>query len=396
MLRESLGRHKIRVIVVAAPAAVMLTLAVFLAPLVAATVGVLGAWSVVIIVILWDRWERVEKYGGRLIGELSYLTGRGQRVGLSAEMQGMINGARKDLQAEIPDVMPLPARVRFVRDAEDIAALGEGEIVISLKDPRRRAENTARATLAYVSTAALRPARPYVGRPVMAGIDFSLTKKFLGRADAHALDYFLTEIWAPSVEGRADLQEICDQVERIETRGVLALILLTEFLDLGRRLWGRNPSPVVQSEAREFVRFLADIVDRQPGERGSLEFIREHLRVGVVLVGGRERVQAEGARPYVAAGLWAMRAGCTSIYLLGRGARCQVVREASAQLGSDGRVRAIDVTEYVVRIGTTPITAICAHLNVEQPARSNVARPVTRGHRSRSSSSPPRTTSNGT
>ncbi len=374
MLREWLLGHKKLVLAVSIPAALLLTVATFVAPILTAVVGMLGAWALVIAAIVWEQWDRVEKNGGRVLGALSYLTGHGKRVAISAEMQGLINGARNDLDDEVPGVMPLPARVRFVRDDADLAALGDGEVVISLKNPRQHAENTARATMAYVAAAAMRPARPYVGRTVMTGIDFSLTKKFLRRADAHALDFFLTEIWAPTVEGQPDLQDICDQIERIDTGGVLTRILLAEFLELGRRLWGRNPSPAVQSEAREFVGYLAKMVDKQPGEHGTLEFIREHLQVGAVLVGERERAEQEGTRPYVAAGLWAMRAGCTSVYLLGRGARCALVREVAAQLEKDGRVRAVDVAEYLVQMTHKPIAAVCAHLTVEQRPRPSHGR----------------------
>ncbi len=391
MIRDWVVGHQKRVVVIAILAAIIVTLLIVLAPLIGAVVGILGAWTAVIAVAIWDRWDRIEKYGGRAVGAVSYITGRGRRVGLSAEMQGLINGARKDLEEELPDVMPLPARVRFVKQDEDIAALGEGEVVISLKDPRRRAENTARATMAYVSTAAVRPARPYVARAVMTGIDFSLTKKFLKRANMQALDYFLTEIWTPEMAGNLDLHGICDQVERIEGQGVLSRILLAEFLELGRRLWGQHPSLAVHSETREFLRYVATSVDRQPRDPPrDLQFIRQHLKVGTVLVGERDRAEAEGARPYVAAALWSIRQGCTSVYLLGRGARCDLVREVVANLQNDGRVRAIDISDYVVDMGDKRVSAICAHLSVEQPPRPTAARKGGRHGRPGRSAAPAR------
>lgn len=371
MIRDWVSSHRRLLLAVAIPVALVLTIVIFFAPIVTAVVAVFGAWTVVLGAGLWQIWDKVEKHGGKVIGALSYYTGHGRRVGLSAEMQGLINGARKEFLAEAPDAMPMPARVRFVRDDRDVAELGEGEVVVSLKDPRRHAENTARATMAYVSAAAIRPARPYVGKLVMSGVDFSLTKRFLRQADSRALDYFLNEIWEPSVQGHADLQASCDQIERIEAKGVLGRILLVEFLDFGRRLWGQNPSLAVQSEAREFVNYVAEIVDRRDNgpRRGGLEFIREHLRVGTVLVGERERAEAEGARPYIAAARWAMRAGCTSIFLLGRGARCDLVREVAAQLELDGRVRSVDLSEYLVDLGGRRVQAICGHVTVEPSAR---------------------------
>jgi hypothetical protein len=149
----------------------VLTLIAVLMPLVAGILGAVGLWCLVAVAFAWDHWERVEKVFGRLLGFASFVGGRAERTALSAEMQGVINGARKEIQEEVADAMPLPARVRFVRDDADIAELKDGEVVISLRNPRRRAENTARATIAYVSAATIRPARLYVGQTVMTGIE---------------------------------------------------------------------------------------------------------------------------------------------------------------------------------------------------------------------------------
>ena len=365
MIREWFASHQKVVIPAALAGALVLTAVTFVAPLLGAVIAALGGWSVLLVAGVVNHWEGVEKWGGRLLGSASYFSGRAERVALSAEMQGLINGARKEMAGELPDVMPLPARIRFVRNERDLAELGEGEVVISLRDPRRHAENTARAALAYVSTAAVRPARPYVGRDVMTGVDYSLTKKILRCADVRALDYFLTDLWAPSVEGHPELQAICDAVEHIDEQGLLTRVLLEEFLDLGRRLWGQNPSPAVQAEAREFVDFLAHLVEKQPDERVELAFIRARLKVAAVLVGERERAEGLGAAPYVRATKVAMQTA-DAVYMLARGARCPLVHEVLRHVEGDDRVRAIDVTEYSVEITGNAVKAICARIAVDR------------------------------
>jgi hypothetical protein len=366
VIRDWYGAHRRLVVVAAVIAAIGLSVVYILAPVLAAGIGILGVWIGAVVLALWDRWDRVEKWGGRAIGALSYLSTRAERVGLSAEMQGLINGARRELEDELPDVMPYAARVQFVRNEADLAVLGEGEVVISLKDPRRRAENTARATMAYVSAATLRPARPYVARDVVTGVDYSLTKKILREADVRALDYFLTEMWEPGLRAQPDLRDICHEVERIEGQGLLTRILLSEFLQLGRELWGQFPPRDVLSETREFVAYLARVGDKHPDDLPDLDFIRRHIKVGIVLVGERERAEQEGARPYVQATLYRMGRGAQSVYLLARGARRPLVSEVLSQVENDGRVLAVDVTEYTVTIDDHPVGAVCARLTVDQ------------------------------
>jgi small subunit ribosomal protein S1 len=345
----------------------VLTLIAVLMPLVAGILGAVGLWCLVAVAFAWDHWERVEKVFGRLLGFASFVGGRAERTALSAEMQGVINGARKEIQEEVADAMPLPARVRFVRDDADIAELKDGEVVISLRNPRRRAENTARATIAYVSAATIRPARLYVGQTVMTGIDYSLTKRILSRADTAALDYFVTEIWQPALAREPDLRDTCDQIERVDDAGVMTRILAVEFLDLGRRLWGAAPSVAIESEAREFLRFLASVIDHSsPG----LDFLHAHIRVSIGLIGEREKAEVEGLAPYTQASLRAMSKGCTAIYLLAWGARIALLREVVASLENDSRIRAVDIAEHQVWRRGDCVPAVCARLDVDQTYRS--------------------------
>jgi hypothetical protein len=364
--RDWYRHHRRLVVGGAAVGALLLSAALLLAPLLAAVLGVAGGWAAVIVLAVADRMETVEKWGGRGLGSLSWLGSRTERVALAAEIQGLINGARKDLQAELPDVMPSPARVRFVRTEVEVAALREGEVVISLKNPRKRAENTARATMAYVSTAMIRPARPYVAPSVIAGVDYSVTKKILRQADVHALDYFLNEVWGPELEGRADLRDACHEVERVEAHGLLTHVLLVEYLELGRKRWGGYPSEAERSETREFLSYVANVADKDPEDYPPLEFLRRSLRVGVVLVGEKGRAEQEGARPYVKATLHKIGLGCDSVYLLARGARCPLVAEVLAQVENDGRVRVVDLADYQVEMDGRLVPAVCARLTVEQ------------------------------
>ncbi len=367
MIRDWASSHRRTIVGASVAAALVLTLIAALMPLVAGILGTVGLWCLVAVAIAWDHWERVEKVSGRLLGFASFLGGRAERTAISTEMQGMINGARKEIQEEVADAMPLPAKVRFVRDDADIAELKDGEVVISLRSPRRRAENTARATIAYVSAATIRPARLYVGQTVMTGIDYSLTKRILSRANKAALDYFVTEIWQPALAREPDLRDTCDQIERVDDAGVMTRILVVEYLDLGRRLWGATPSVAIQSEAREFLKFLASVIDHSGS---GWDFLHGHIRVSVGLIGERGRAEAEGPAPYTQASLIAMSKGCTAIYLLAWGARNALLRQVVASLENDQRVCAVDIAEHQVRVRGDWVPAVCARLDVDQTYRS--------------------------
>jgi hypothetical protein len=362
LIRDWVGSHRRETFSGLLLVGALLGLIVLFAPVLGAAIAVVGipafGW-------LLTHLEFAEKWGGRVLEAASFLSVRAERAGLSAEMQGLINGARNELLDELPDVMPMPVRVKFVRNEEDLASLREGEVVISLRSPRRRAENTAKATLAYVSTATIKPARAYVGPSVMRGVDYSLTKRILKRADPNALDYFLNEVWEPAMQQAPDLREICDEVERVERRGFLTRVLLAEYLDLGRRLYGGFPSLAVHGETRAFLRYVARLASRSPDDRFPLGFREGNIRIGVVLAGERERAEREGARPYVRACQWHIKRGADAVYVLGRGARRGIVERTAAEMDKDGRVLAVDVAEYTEDRGGERVSAVCARILVD-------------------------------
>jgi hypothetical protein len=366
VIRDFYQRHRSSIALGIAAFAFLLSVAYIVIPSLTAVLAVAGGWALAAGAWSIGHWETVERNGGRLLGVLGRASTSAERVALSAEMQGVINGGRKALSDEFSEIMPYPARVKFVRGEEELGQLKDGEIVLALRDPSHHSENTARAALAYVVTATIRPARPYVDLEVLAGVHYSLTKRMLRNGDRNALDFFLTEMWAPALKDNSRLQDLCHEIEAIEGRGLLTRVLLVEFLELGRRLYGQYPPPTVHKETADFVDHLARLAQKGPDEDVELLFSRGSLRVGVVLVAEREKAVRDGPHPYVSRCLKNIRAGCDAIYLLARGARCDLVSEIVSQLGTNGRVLAIDLTNYEVELGGQSVSAVVARVSVDQ------------------------------
>jgi hypothetical protein len=219
-----------------------------------------------------------------------------------------------------------------------------------------------------VGQAAIRPARAYVDTTALRSIDFSLTKRILAAQDKAALDFLIQHLWPEALGRDPDLAEMCHQVEVIAGRGLLTRILLIEYLELGRRLYGQFPPPGVRDETREFIRFLHGIAARQPGEDLDLEFRRGNIRVGLILVGDRTVVSRLGAAPYIRRTLKYVAAGVQAVYLLGRGSRNAVVERTVGQLAGDGRVLDFSVTSYSE--ANNDVEATCARILFDRSAAS--------------------------
>jgi hypothetical protein len=201
----------------------------------------------------------------------------------------------------------------------------------------------------------------------MSAVEYAITKRILRRSDRRALDYFLTSLWEPAMQTEPGLREACMEIETIEKKGYLTRVLLAEYLELGRRLFGEFPTEAVRQETREFVHHLAQLARREVDDESvDLDFKRGELRVGVVLVGNREKALTEGAAPYVKACLFDIKAGYNSIYVLARGARCPLVEEVVGRLRGNGRVLDSDIARYQLEIDGHLVDAVCARIVIDQ------------------------------
>jgi hypothetical protein len=328
----------------------------------AALGAIVGIWGIPAVLYAADHWERVEAIGGRLIGIFGRASSHAERVGVTAELQGNINGARREMQAELEGVLPHPVRIKFVRRPEDLAEIREGEVVLALGNHRRKAENLARATLAYTSTDLIRTARPYVDPAVLRSTDYAVAKRILQRSSSEALDYFLNTMWAIELDGSPAIRALAHRIDAIDRQGLLTRILLTEFLEIGRRYYPAFAPPGLHAVTLEFVDHLYRIVTKAPDEDlgGQLVFQSGPIRVGVVLVADRLVADRAGARPYVWRCLHDIKTGCAAVYLLARGSNTRLMAEVFSGLKGNGRVLDIgDPTEFAIETDTGPVMVSC-------------------------------------
>lgn len=369
MIREFYSDHRRAISLGMSAFAGLLTVLYFVRPDLAAGAAIIGTWALPVALWAMGNWERVETIGAGLLSVPGRVWSHAERVSISAEMQGHINGARRKMLEELEGALPHPVRVKFVRKPGDLTELHEGEIVVVLGNHKRRAENLARATLAYTTADLIRPARPYVDPKVMRSIDHSVTKRILRESDTGALDFFLNSIWADEITRTPDLQGVAHEVETIERHGLLTRVLLTEFLELGRRFYPEFPPPGIFDATRGLLGHLYRIATKRPDESlgDGLMFRTSFLSVGVVLVADKDMAAKAGPRAYVWRCLEDIRKGCHAVYLLARGSNASLIPEVLGGLRGHGRVMDIgDPTTYQMYSETGRVTVTCVRILADQ------------------------------
>jgi hypothetical protein len=361
MIRELFQSHRKAVSITVSAFAIVLTGVYVLRPDLAGFVALVGTWAVPAGFYAATHWETVEAWFGRALSLFGFLNASIERVGISAELQGEINGARRLLDSELEGVLPHPVRIKFVRSVQEIPSLREGEIVIALGSHSSRAENRARGTLAYATADLIRPARTYVDPVVMKSIDYSITRRMLYTADQSALDYFLNTMWPEAIQDEPNLRLMGHKVETIGHHGLLTRVLLTEFLELGRRMYPEFPPPEMLEHTAEFVDHLYRVATKRRDEDlgEALVFRKGRLRVGIVLVADRELAERRGANPYVWRCLRDIKVGCNAVYLLARGKNGTLIEEVLTEIDGSGRVLSVDgprVYDVETSNGTVSVT----------------------------------------
>lgn len=143
----------------------------------------------------------------------------------------------------------------------------------------------------------------------------------------------------------------------IERNGLLTRVLLSEFLELGRRLYPEFPPPGIFEATRGLVTHLHRIVTKKADE---------DLGEGLLFRSGLLSNRA-GVRPYVWRCLQNIRQGCDAVYLLARGSNITMIAEVLDGLRGNGRV--LDVGEvhfYSVSTATGLVQAACARVLGDQ------------------------------
>jgi hypothetical protein len=236
--------------------------------------------------------------------------------------------------------------VEFVRSGEQVAELPDGTIIVGIAPHQDRTRNLVAAAWAFARNAVLPLARHHLDGDVSSGLDFSVTKVILSRADTNAVSAFIREYWFPTIGDQPRLKELVNRLEILEDDALLGPVLLEEFAALGRKLALRNPSDDVKAETAQFVDHLAGLSSPQhAGEVGDGHFNGTQIRCAFILAGTADVIASKGAEPYRTAIDWAIRNAYPRIYVMARGAHIDLAREACKSFDSDTRV--LNKRDYV-------------------------------------------------
>ena len=234
------------------------------------------------------------------------------------------------LQAQLNSDEPLPpVQVRYYNDKEDkVGEFRDGTVFVFLRDNlESKAANVTNAAISYVNTCVYPETRPLMDLVTNKAFDLALTRRML-MTEQDALYYF-NHRYIPDICKENDkLRKIYTQLLAVDDKGFFASILIHQLMLLSARLGPTHMfSPRVQQEVFGFIHYLSTIASRERGERVQLNFEITYIRVGCILLGADETLNAGGFSPYLRQASRMVLGEFHGFYVLGAGHKIGVAED---------------------------------------------------------------------
>ncbi len=322
-----------------------------------------------LLVYFLIRPEKLEIWSSHFSRAFSYVSKRAEQATVSREIQGHVNSFKRVLDKDFPGIMPYGMKILWMKTTTPEAFLKDEEIVVTMRHHTNRDKNITTALLAYTPKALIPKARQYVEQELLKSIDFAFIRKLLmNQGYDTALNDFVETIAQPALQTSPRLQTYSILVDDIDARGYLTRILLSEFLGLADKLYPRPAPAEVFDEGIRFAAFLHDIVTKERMEEVPLVFEGRYMKVAIVLVARRGKLDAYGLLPYIKMTEKHLRREYDAVYLCGWGHNVRGTEQLGSAFKSHIDVEKIEKSGYIIRKpdSRTPSNAVCIRLTPKE------------------------------
>lgn len=349
VLNRLLGSPR-RAVASVAVASVALGLLYVLVPAASQIAALVLTAASAIGLVLWKYPNETKRSAARLLEQFAWTSGAVERESIRQDLEGTLSAGLESLASASPQAAGSTVRFLFVRSEEDVRKLPDGTLIVGITHHRDRTRNLVAAAWTYARRGVLSDARRHIDADVSRGIDFTITKSLLCKADLRAVDRFIEEIWIPAVRDEHRLKDLTRKLETLESDALFAPVLLEEFAELGVRLANHYPSDEIAAETARFVDHLYDLAQREPGQHEPTHFDGKWIRCAFVLVATLDVASAKGAEAYQHYVERCVQKAYPRVYIIARGSHVAIAEVVGNAMRDDERV--LDVRPYLCTIPT--------------------------------------------
>lgn len=284
------------------------------------TTGIFIWLAIYLFVLHQDKGERVVEWLSILVARASKTA---EKTATASGIQSKVDSFISSINTEMQELLPFGLKVKWISpDMSKDAFIENDRVVVLLNYHQNKDENLARATMLYMNKAVIPEARPHIHTKLGQAIDLMMTKKalFSFTEARSSLGHFIRTVLRPQVNQDEELKEMCMVIDTIDERGLFTRVLLKELMELGIRRAGITETGDTVFETSEFIKLLKKIADKERGVDVDCDFIRNNIKMTVVLVARSENVEL-GPNIYLQKIKELIRQSARTIYIFSRGER---------------------------------------------------------------------------
>ena len=242
----------------------------------------------------------------------------------------------RDLSDQI-DGFPSPRiQIQWDNSAEAVASEVAGTLIVRMRPHEDRTANLLHAALAATPRLVIPTLRSELGPVQASGIDLQLCRRFAESISKTAITRYRLDILDPALGRIPGLAEMLERLQSADLGGLFIPVFLQELTKIGTQ-FPVDRLPNLSAEVDDFLTFLINVAEREPGEDVHLTFVGSYFRVSIMLV-ARRQTRAKGIAPY----RWRVTAelakGVDTIYVLATDANLTFADEVAGALDADRRL----------------------------------------------------------
>jgi len=287
------------------------------------------------------------------------------------DIRSRINIASKRINKEAEGLITKGVDVIWVNEKNIESFLRKGKVIIRMQHHENQDKNIVNAATHYVAKGVLHTSKIYLSEELQKALNLALIKKILCEEydSGTSTDYFFVNVLRPALDANVKLGDIYDIVEKMERKGLFTRILLREIRLMGKKLYPSKPTNREFKETKEFFDFLEPFASHTTGNTiQDWEFVRDDIKVGILLVAQHGKLETEGYEPYIKRINEKINRGAQSIYLFGRkSSNIRAVKEIADQIRAENsKVFDYRVEKYFSFLRNEKLPAICIMLKIEK------------------------------
>jgi small subunit ribosomal protein S1 len=278
-------------------------------------------WLILYLFVLHQ--EKGEKFVGWLAGFVAWASKKAERTSTANKIQSKVDSFVVSINTEVEGLLPYGLKVKWILpDLSKEAFIENDRVVVMLNYHNNQDENLSKTTMLYMNKAIIPEARPHIHHKLSQAIDLMMTKKALfSFIEARSsMGHFINTVLKPQTDGDAELKEDCAVIDTIDERGLFTRVFLKELMELGIRRAGVTETGDSVFETSEFTKLLKKIADKERGVNVDPTFIKNNIKMSVIMVARPENVDT-GPAIYLRKIEELMRKSVRTFYIFARGDR---------------------------------------------------------------------------